>query len=171
MRLRVHGMAGQVRERIARAVGHDFVFNLLERAGVPELVQEVRRALAHGDVAGGLDQDQVPGHQRHQDQDDEQGLAHEVALRDEVQEAHIGRGDGGRRSGRQCGGGAVQRVGRLLEHACGLLGGFADRRGGLRSRRRGRCGGGRGGRRHGRAGSRLRHQGGAMQCVGHLSSS
>ncbi|VDK97691.1 hypothetical protein FR5810_00094 [Bordetella pertussis] len=174
--LRVHGVAGQVRERVARTVRDDFVLDLFERAGIPELVEEVRGALAHTHVAHHLDHDQVPGDQRHDDQDDEQRLAHEVALRDEVQESHVRRGQRrGRHGGRrrtQSLGGLVDRLGTCLgslverfgaglgSSACGLAGLLGQRRGSGRVRR---------GRRRGRG--RLRHQRGGVDSVGHLSSS
>src|SRR5690606_17940295 len=64
---RMNGMACEMRERLAGTVRRDFVFDLLERTRRPELAQEFVRATAYACVHEGLDENQVPACQRHDD--------------------------------------------------------------------------------------------------------
>jgi hypothetical protein len=93
VRLRLHRVRGQVRERIARAVGRDLGGDRFERGRIPEEIQEAVAAALAGDKRRALDGDDHPRQHRHDDQDHEQRLADHVALRDEVAEAEacIGR--------------------------------------------------------------------------------
>jgi hypothetical protein len=101
--LGMQGMGRQVREGVARAVGLQFGAHLVERAGVPELVQEGAAAAGAQGLGHALGHDDGPGGDGHAHQQHQQGVAHRIALGDEVADAGGGRG-------REGGGGGVHGV-------------------------------------------------------------
>jgi len=87
VRLRVHRVRAQVRERVACAVRGDLAGHRVQRGGVPEQLQESRGArLAHVKRQP-FDGDDRPRRDGHRDQHQQQRLAHGVAVGDEVAEA------------------------------------------------------------------------------------
>jgi hypothetical protein len=91
MRLRLHRVAGEVRERIARAVRRDLAGDGLERGCVPEEAQELAAAAVAQHQGQALHGHDRPRRHRHDDQDRQQRLADSVALAHEVGEARVGR--------------------------------------------------------------------------------
>src|SRR6476619_4117705 len=75
MRLRLHRVAGQVREGIARAVRDDLAGHRLERSRVPEEVEKLAAAAVAQHQGQALDGHDRPRGDRHDDQDRQQRLA------------------------------------------------------------------------------------------------
>ncbi|CAM5215930.1 hypothetical protein CDEF62S_01920 [Castellaniella defragrans] len=102
-------MARKVGEGLGGAMRGDFVFDLFQRAGRPEFIQELLRPMADPQMRQPLDQDQVPARHGHQQQEHEQRLADEVALAQKVQDPQPAHGLRGRHRRGQAGGSAGPR--------------------------------------------------------------
>jgi hypothetical protein len=87
VRLGVHRMCSQVRERVACAVRGDLGRHRIERGGVPEQLQEGRAVRLAQVQRDALDRDDHPRRDRHRDQDRQQRLAHTIGVGDEMAEA------------------------------------------------------------------------------------
>ena len=78
---------GEPREGIAGGRAHEVVGHCGERRRVPEEVVEPRGGAPLEEPFQCLDEDEVPGRDRHRDEDREHALAHRIGLREEVGEA------------------------------------------------------------------------------------